>query len=150
MKVADRNDTLLGVLEAKLTELAKEYSLTIEDAYWLEDAYDDQEYCHGCAQKILLEVLPDYEYARVCGGYGGLEMDGPLYCAGEGCGKQLDCTLTDEGIESELEYYRKGGAIMPIDSSEAYHLLRVLQCMDYEQQHKDIKLWKRVAKELMV
>jgi len=148
-KTEIKNENLLGQLEDKLRELAGDFPKTVENPWWLEDADDDQEYCRDCIEALFESIKGDYPDAFIAGGYSGLEIDHPLWCANEKCDKRLECSLTDYGVETELEYYLNGGAVMPLREEDAYGLLDILQCMGWEErQKKYIKLWKRVAKEL--
>lgn len=85
--------------------------------HWISGGKDEATpYCYECAEKEVARILKKNPKAdvHVAGGY-GTEEDGPRFC--ETCGRLLDCTFTDYGVESELEHFAEPDS--PIDGPEA-------------------------------
>lgn len=72
-----------------------------ERMYWKVDDASGEDFCHDCIKK----ELPDGEYGEDYEGGYGLESDGSRVCCK--CGKLLDYTLTNYGIDYEIEHFEE-------------------------------------------
>lgn len=90
--------------------------------HWLGGDVVDQgpSYCRACADKKVVAG----EAEHIDGGW-QQEEDGCCHC--EECGRTLDYTLSDCGVNGELEHYLSNPPKSPLCAQEAYHLSRVLE-----------------------
>ena len=95
--------------------------LEVPAPYWLtgSDADESQVYCFSCAEAAAAKSIG----TEVAGGYGG-ESDSCEHC--DTCGRVLDYTLTDAGVGSEIDHFRKVRFRKPLGKEEAYHVARML------------------------
>lgn len=116
-----------------LRPIAQKAADEASEVYWIaaRNADPDQgpSYCRACADALVDKLNaehPDHEYLRD-GGW-GYEADTQEIC--EQCGIHLSCTLTEHGIEQELDHWSR----YRIDlkgkhaSVRAYFLLNTLEC----------------------
>ncbi|WP_339829429.1 hypothetical protein [uncultured Arenimonas sp.] len=108
--------------------------------HWLGSPADQgPSYCFDCAS------------ARVSAGEanfvdGGWPQDNDGCCHCEDCGRLLDYTLTEYGVESELEHFRGTRFRRAINPELAYHLARLLE--HHDDQPQVLKLLPRVRRAL--
>jgi hypothetical protein len=82
--------------------------------YWMASDESDVR-CYGCAGK------------RRCGGTNSDEEDGQRFCSK--CGKVLEHSFTDEGIDEEIASSTEEDMLdRPISGVEAYTLLAIIDC----------------------
>lgn len=103
-------------LRERILALAEGGFVPTEELHWIGGVeniggYGDEAdaYCFSCCTKKVAEILAAHpnakdEYGILVdgGGWGGPE-DGPRFCTT--CEVQLDVTLTDEGVGSEIEHF---------------------------------------------
>ncbi len=95
--------------------------------WWIAGGDDEAtDYCRPCAEKALVAAKDgltseEAENLTLAGGYVG-EEDSRAHC--ESCGKLLDYTLTNYGVDSELDHFEREG--IRNDPEEAYLILRIL------------------------
>lgn len=108
---------------------------------WLGGNGADQgpSYCRECAQKRV-----DAGEAEFVDGGWDQENDGCCHC--EDCGRLLDYTLTDYGVEEELEHFRGDRMRRAISPEQAYHLARLLET--YEVHPEVLVLVPKVRRAL--
>jgi hypothetical protein len=120
-----------------------------EDLYWIHGVDDPGCWCNKCASKEVKRLIAagaDPDEVCVDGGWGGDE-DGNESC--QGCGVDLECFLTEYGVEEEVEHF----AQYPIecnhdaycmwhalDSDEANHSM-----LDPTSEHHDAELYDAVT-----
>jgi hypothetical protein len=129
-------------LRARVAELSAGAE-SPEDAYWLSGELDDnEEYCHDCAEKKLDEIRRkrrDPELGGLGCGCGTHESDSQLFC--EMCGKKLMCSLTNYGIEQEIEHFEQYWFEALDHPAEWAALGKVLDALMYDDDEK----WDRIA-----
>ena len=115
-----------------LRPLQSELSESLSEVYWLgaRNADPDQgpSYCRDCCDKHvdrLNAAHPNHEYLRD-GGWGYV-ADTPEIC--DDCGAFLNCTLTHEGVSSELEYWANARIALrgKHQAATAFQLLLILE-----------------------
>lgn len=114
-----RAKAAVGAVLARLGGLANQ--IVVPYPHWLGGDGADQgpSYCRECAQAHVDNG--DAEFID-----GGYQQDNDGCCHCEDCGRLLDYTLTDYGVEEELEHF-KGDRMRRVVSPElAYHLTLVL------------------------
>lgn len=97
-----------------------------EPPYWfynhaqLENGYDEADsLCWDC----IHQVMPDAKIGEHFGGGWCCQEDGCEAC--EKCGKLLDYTLTDCGVQSELDHFTEHPPENLDNKSECYSLARI-------------------------
>lgn len=127
-------DEVLGRLE--------KIAATIEVPYqhWLGGADQGPSYCFDCATKKV--EAGDAEF--VDGGW-QQEDDTCRHC--EDCGRLLEYSLTNEGVESELEHFTGARFDRVIGPELAYHLARVLE--QHEYHPAVLKILPKVGRALV-
>lgn len=95
--------------------------------HWLggDEADQGPSYCNDCAQKQVVAGNAEF----VDGGW-PQENDGCCHC--EDCGRLLDYTLTDYGVQAEMEHFQGGIPAESIEPETAYHLARLLEQADHD------------------
>lgn len=90
--------------------------------HWVggDDVDQGPSYCRACADAKVEAGEAEY----VDGGW-PQEEDGCCHC--EACGRLLDYTLSDYGVEQELDHYLVTPPKSPLGAEEAYHLSRLLE-----------------------
>jgi hypothetical protein len=81
-----------------------------KDLYWIGGGFSDGEYycCDCCNEQVdkinkQLEAKGEDPDAFVDGGWGGMEEDGCAFC--EVCNDRLEVSLTQYGVESEVDHF---------------------------------------------
>jgi hypothetical protein len=105
---------------------------TPKELCWLEKAddcedeedYDEEDYCPECAEKSVQEGW-DINYSM-----GMAEADGTKICGK--CDSLLSITLTDYGVESELEHFEMYGIHTPRDWAV---LLMIMESVFYQYDY---------------
>lgn len=117
-----------------LRPIARPVEETIGHVRWLDARETDTDqgpsYCTECGDKEIEKLNaahPEHDYF-LAGGY-GYESDGQEFC--DCCGCFLHTSLTDCGIESELEHFDGQRLSLRGEhaASNAYSLLRILECV---------------------
>jgi len=103
--------------------------LDTDNLYWVHGVDDSECWCFACCtqevEKLRASDPANASEYIVDGGW-GTEEDGQRFCAG--CGKPLDCTLTDSGVKQELAHFleygflSEDGTVSPVT---AWELLNV-------------------------
>ena len=137
MRSTNRNDVELAVRRLDQVALAAD----IPYPHWLGGTGADQgpSYCHDCASKRV--EAGEGEFVD-----GGWPQDNDGSCQCEDCGRTLDYTLTEYGVEEEMEHFtrrRLRGAINPL---LAYALARVLE--QHRRQPEVLRLLPKVCRAL--
>jgi hypothetical protein len=138
-------EVMLPGVKEHLTSLCKD--LDTDNVHWVHDGDEAVSWCRSCCvfkvrhlkRHNKREIKKKHLDYLVDGGFGS-EEDGPQFCAG--CGKPLECTLTNCGIESELDHFLSDRFVnadgspwrleeWPIDPVTAFELLNVFEGADY-------------------
>ena len=77
-------------------------------------------YCLQCAEKRLAAGEGEF----IDGGYGAMEEDTPCHC--EDCGALLDYTLTDYGVDYELEHFNTVRFRGDLSRDDAFAIARMI------------------------
>lgn len=128
-----------------LASLCKD--LDTDSVHWVHDGDEAVSWCRSCCIFKVRHLKRHNKRAikknglnyLVDGGWGS-EEDGPQFCAG--CGKPLECTLTNCGIEEELDHFLSERMMYldgkpwrleegPIRPVTAFELLNVFDGTDY-------------------
>ncbi len=126
-------------LVSRLDVLARQ--IEVPYPHWLGGDGADQgpSYCHDCAQIQVKAGNAEF----IDGGW-PQENDGCCHC--EGCGRLLDYTLTDYGVEEELSHFKGDRMRRVMHPETAYHLARLLEC---HREHPEVlTLVPRVERSL--
>ncbi len=93
--------------------------------HWLggDEADQGPSYCAECAHEQV--VAGNAEFVD-----GGWPQDNDGCCHCEDCGRLLDYTLTDYGVQEEMEHFKGSALVAPIEPELAYHLARLLEHHD--------------------
>lgn len=117
-----RNATSIDVQTA--VRLLERVASAVEIPYphWLGGDGADQgpSYCRDCASKRV--AAGEAEFVD-----GGWMQDNDGCCHCEDCGRLLDYTLTDYGVEEELSHFKNDRMRGSVSPELAYHLARVLE-----------------------
>ncbi len=117
-------------------------------AHWVHGAGDLKKgesegtnYCLACCEKRVAEILAAHPGAVDdvdVDGIGRTEHDSPPYC--ETCGAKLDASLTDYGVDQEIEHFITCG-IKPDGADDWYDLDNALI-----NARDDDPIWRKIAK----
>lgn len=108
---------------------------------WLggDDADQGPSYCRECAQKHV-----DAGHAAFVDGGWPQDNDGCCHC--EDCGRLLDYTLTEYGVQEEYDHFKRDRLRRKMTPELAYHLARLLEAHD--QQPEVLRLLPKVRRAL--
>jgi hypothetical protein len=124
---------------ALLTPLAAQVETVA--GYWFSSEFSDpgEDWCHDCAHKHADKLRAKHPDVRVDGGW-TQEHDSQPFC--KGCGARIDCTPTDEMVDSEIDHFaeRCDGAIPP---DVALDLLNIFE--NAESQPDRVEPLERIA-----
>jgi hypothetical protein len=114
---------------ARLTELLAPLAAKCETwpLHWVGNGDEGESYCRDCCEKEVARLEaenPEGDYF-VDGGWGG-EEDGCAFCSNDECGRLLECSYTNYGVESELEHFAGPDTEVTTPQS-AYLMTRVLE-----------------------
>ncbi len=115
---------------------------------WLENDDGDELYEDYCVDRAVNESHrqrnlkrrsrgKDGGFTRVSGWDTSQEEDAQRYC--EKCGMLLICSITDYGIEQEIEYIKEADSLSASDCWTISRLLSGSGC------HSDDKYWQQIA-----
>lgn len=115
--------------------LLDEREAKAEMPYWLmEDT--GASYCLDCIKK----KKPDFDFHRDYGDFfdGGFdqEEDGCSHC--EDCGKLLEYSLTDYGVDEELEHFLDRDPFDWNDPDDCFHIARIAQGVFTDAQKRNL------------
>jgi hypothetical protein len=95
----------------------------VEPEYWLDDDTGES-YCMSCALLVIEECnMIEGKTLEIDGGWGMGEHDTCCHCTK--CGVILEYTLTDYGVDAEIDHFLSGRDDGPLTPSDAFHLLKV-------------------------
>ena len=117
---------------SELIRCIEENQCEPEQCCWLVDEHgndSDDSYCYDCIKSIVPE--PEYGENFSRAGY-AFDYDNPQRC--EACGKVLDYTLTDYGIEMELDHWSEYPPENFNDRRECFELARVAGGLSTDEQ----------------
>lgn len=116
-------------------------SIMIDPPYqhWLQGGDQGMSYCSACAQKAV-----DAGDAEAVDGGWDQECDGQAFC--ETCGIPLQYTLTDYGVEQELESMMAAKDLAALSPAGAYAISRVLE--RYDQDSEVLRLVPKIERAL--
>lgn len=109
-------------------------ALKPEPICWIGDHDDGEDFCWDCAEKRVSEInasKPKHP-AFVDGGWSeSREKDGHAACVT--CGKTLMHSLTQYGLEEEIEHFRSDGYGFkrPTDAEVAYGVVNILDTAEW-------------------
>lgn len=118
--------------------------------HWLSSQETDidqsEDWCYNCAVKKAEELTIQLKKkVDVDGGWSSQESDTCSHC--QDCETQLNYSLTEYGVESELDHFLDEDIkILPLSKEEAYEINEVLgsyNCYD-EQKKRVLELAKKV------
>lgn len=81
----------------------------LEELHWVAFGGEGEHYCYDCCKKEVEKINKEYVLkgeepeAWIDGGWGGVEEDGCAFC--ETCEARLDASLTQYGVEAEVDYF---------------------------------------------
>ncbi len=127
------------------------------ELHWISFGYGEGEsYCYECCEKEVDKInkeliakgeitvdedgdIRDDDGAFVDGGWGGIDEDGCAFC--EICNKRLDASLTQYGVESEVDHFLSF-ELVEIGNDIAIELYYIFECSGYfdfsEKYEKDL------------
>ena len=118
----------------------------IEALYWVTfgDGEGDR-YCLDCCEKEVDKINKEFvskgeePEAIIDGGWGGIDEDGCTFCYS--CNVRLDASLTQYGIESEVDHFLSCGLIDQKELSnnqliELYEIFYYSNEWDFSKQYK--------------
>lgn len=114
----------VSVIQYRLDERAS----TPERPYWLIKDHGET-YCLDC----IKAMKPKAKYGTFYDGGFSSESDHAEHC--EGCGKLLEYTLTDYGVEQELAHFEEMGFFWNV-KDECYELARIAYGVSTHEQRK--------------
>lgn len=109
--------------------------------HWLDGDEADQgiSYCRPCAEQAVSQGHGE----SVDGGWA---QDNDTCCHCEECGCLLDYTLTDYGVRSEFEHFRRDRLRRKMNPDVAYYLARVIE---HHREHPEVlRLLPKVSRAL--
>lgn len=126
-------------------------SALVLSQHWIGGSVNEGgSYCQSCAEAqiaILKKASPDKDFF-LDGGWEAHESDSCVHC--QTCCALLEYTLTDYGVDYELDHYsrhmrRKG----PLSPEEAYHIVAALEqlewCDDAKRVARGIRIGTRAV-----
>ena len=143
-----RNAKIIQSVIEKLNEVIGDFEP--EKLHWVESEYKDvdesEDRCYECAKKKAEELTERLKVKVFVSGGSLQESDTCAHC--QDCGELLEYTLTDCGVESELDHYLAEDSEIDFDREEAYHLLNVLECYPHSEHNKRIiELAKKIQEK---
>ena len=105
------------VKKAKKIILAMDTKEPKNQVHWIDES-DCGDLCYPCAEKRATDIKVNN--VDIGGGY-GWESDSPCFC--ESCGCPLLYSLTDYGVESELDHFLDES--ITITDSDGYELMEI-------------------------
>lgn len=140
MTIAQGTSTTIPDLRTWLMNIAKPLTEKSEFSHWVGARNTDSEqgsnWCQACCQKEVDKLNardPEGDYF-VDGGW-DQQSDSPPTC--EGCGMALDDTLTEYGIEYELDHYASHRIQLngKHQASDAFNFLKIIDSAGDEPKH---------------
>jgi hypothetical protein len=127
----------------QLTHLLDERKSSPEPPHWLinHPEYDQgSSFCWSCVKELISNpVAGDNWDGGFC-----CEEDECEHC--EKCGKLLEYTLTDYGVDEELEHFTEYPPENLDDADECYHLARIAHGVYTDDQKlKFLKIMENIA-----